>query len=622
MSALTVLIPTLDEEGNIEELIANARKHAQSIVPETEILVVDGGSADRTREFAEKAGAVVVRQAAPGYGAALREGFARASGEFILTLDADLSHPLDFFPKFWERRADADLIVASRLVPGGGATMPLSRRILSRILNWGFGLLFGLPIRDQSSGFRLYRAAVVKGLKLEARDFDVLQEILIKLHQKGVRMLELPFHYEPRKSGSSKARLMRFGRSYWRTINALWPDDFDAKPWLAAILGGSLLLRLAGLVYWNIFLNDGSVYRINPYDDYLTRARALLGGVNMGVEEIFRPPAYTYFLLGFLKAFGERLILIQLVQCAMAAAVGYFIYRLAVRWSGRRVFGLAAAAFWSVNIFSIYFAPHIMSENLFVFLLVALFAAWEAAVAARSLPGALGVGLLAGVVCVTRWQLLGFLPFFGLLEAWRLGRKDGAKAAVLVLACALGAATVVGAWGLRNQRKHGRFALAGPQKGWNFYEGLTLDVDEQYRRPYWMGDEQKALGLDKDLFKADEYFWAKGWAELAQNPAQAALIVGGKALKFWRLAPYPPHPRFFRWAAGAFYFVLFTFALYGAVYAARRGSWIWGVVLWIAYVWALHTLFFSGIRYRFPLDPFFSVLAGVGLGAFVRGEDA
>src|SRR5439155_8343658 len=195
---LTILVPVLDECDNVATLLPRLRRVLEGLQCRHEILVVDGGSRDRTVEVARELGAQVLRQRAPGYGGALREGFAAATGRYVLTLDADLSHDPDFVVKLWQARNAADVVIASRYVRGGVAYMPLRRKVLSRTLNRFFALGLSLPVRDLSSGFRLYRPAALHELYLTRRNFDVLEEILVKAYAAGYRVLEMPFTYYPR----------------------------------------------------------------------------------------------------------------------------------------------------------------------------------------------------------------------------------------------------------------------------------------------------------------------------------------------------------------------------------------------------------------------------------------
>lgn len=226
---LTIIIPALNEAGNISELLRGVRERVGKKALSFELLVVDGGSKDDTVQKAENAGARVLRQKTPGYGDALARGFESAAGEYVLTMDADLSHPVEVFDVLWKNRSKYDLVIASRYVRGGRADMPFYRYVLSRALNFVFSKLLSVPVKDLSSGFRLYKGNLLKAMKIESRDFDVLEEILVKFITGGHKVGEVPFHYRPRKSGSSKARLFRFALSYLTTLGKMMSLK-DSKP--------------------------------------------------------------------------------------------------------------------------------------------------------------------------------------------------------------------------------------------------------------------------------------------------------------------------------------------------------------------------------------------------------
>ena len=215
---LAVIIPAWNERENIENLVPAVQKVVSGLGIRAEILVIDGGSRDGTSEAAARLGARALPQQERGYGGALMAGFASATAPYVVTMDADLSHPPTFIADLWARRDQAELIIASRYVPGGKAVMSHFRRLLSRILNLVFRVALRLPARDLSSGFRLYRQEVLKQLHLESRDFDVMEEILVLVHRQGGRILEVPFQYMPRLSGSSHAKLIRFGWAYLKTL--------------------------------------------------------------------------------------------------------------------------------------------------------------------------------------------------------------------------------------------------------------------------------------------------------------------------------------------------------------------------------------------------------------------
>jgi SAM-dependent methyltransferase len=100
--------------------------------------------------------------------------------------------------------------------------MPLGRYLLSKILNRVFSRGLSLRTRDMSSGYRLFNARAVRAQPFAARDFDIVQEILVRAYAKGWRVLEVPFQYKPRRHGSSHARVLKFGLAYIRTFRSLW----------------------------------------------------------------------------------------------------------------------------------------------------------------------------------------------------------------------------------------------------------------------------------------------------------------------------------------------------------------------------------------------------------------
>ena len=219
---LTIIIPALNEAGNIGPLITRCRATIAQLGVNAEILVVDGGSKDGTVEEATQAGGRVIPQEGRGYGGALRTGFQAARGRHVQTMDSDLSHEPEVIASLWSARDRADIVIASRYVPGGGAEMPRFRAILSRILNITFTTAFRLPVHDISSGFRLYRRSTLERISFHASDFDVLEEILILIFNAGGTITEVPFQYRPRQAGKSHAKLFKFGLAYSRTFYAMW----------------------------------------------------------------------------------------------------------------------------------------------------------------------------------------------------------------------------------------------------------------------------------------------------------------------------------------------------------------------------------------------------------------
>lgn len=221
-ATLTVLIPAWNERENLEALLPSLKQVLGRLVTPTEIIVVDGGSVDGTPEAARRHGARVVQQTERGYGGALLAGFAAAQAPYLVTMDADLSHPPVFIEELWRRRDEAEVLVASRYVPGGRAEMSRFRLLLSLILNRTYSWLLAVPVRDLSSGFRMYQRDALLALRPVARDFDFLEEVLVRVYNRGGRVLEVPFHYMPRVTGRSHTRLLKFGWAFLKTLARMW----------------------------------------------------------------------------------------------------------------------------------------------------------------------------------------------------------------------------------------------------------------------------------------------------------------------------------------------------------------------------------------------------------------
>lgn len=219
---LSVVIPTLNEGLNIGPLIERLLRTTQELGLSTEIIVVDGGSKDQTWQVAEGLGARCILQRRLGYGGALIEGFQAAQGEYVLTLDSDLSHPPELLKELWAARSEADVIVGSRFAEGGKSEAPLMRHLLSIILNRVFSTGLSIPVKDISSGYRLYKREALNLTTYRPENFNILQEVLVRAYAGGFSVKEVPLHYEERAYGSSHVSLVKFAVSYLPTFYRLW----------------------------------------------------------------------------------------------------------------------------------------------------------------------------------------------------------------------------------------------------------------------------------------------------------------------------------------------------------------------------------------------------------------
>jgi glycosyltransferase involved in cell wall biosynthesis len=201
---LTVVVPTLNEEGALRLVLPRLKAVFASSGLHVEILVVDGNSTDKTVAVAEAGGARVLTQKGRGLGGALREGLLAANAPWIAVVDADGSHPPEILA----------------YIPGGSAAMGLLRQVLSRALNLVSRVVLRLPVRDASGGFRLYSAELARAACADAsaNDFTIQQELLVAILSRGGKVLEIPFRYEPRLDGASKASAVRLAPAYVRML--------------------------------------------------------------------------------------------------------------------------------------------------------------------------------------------------------------------------------------------------------------------------------------------------------------------------------------------------------------------------------------------------------------------
>ena len=218
---LSLVLLVRNEGENLKSLLPGLISTLDSLGSSFEIVVIDGASTDDSIAVARGFGCRVISQQGTGYGDAFQLGLQESRGEMILTVDADMSHPPDYVQALLDAMSDNDLIIASRYVHGGRYEMPRHRALLSRFLSLITRTLFHLPIKDCSSGFRLYRAAFFRGIELRANNFDILIEVLVRGAQQGARLTEVPFRYMNRRVGISKARVLQFIPGYLQTIARL-----------------------------------------------------------------------------------------------------------------------------------------------------------------------------------------------------------------------------------------------------------------------------------------------------------------------------------------------------------------------------------------------------------------
>lgn len=219
---LSVVIPCFNEKPNILRFDRELLAPLKSLGIPFEVLAVDDGSNDGSfealRELALRAPqvSVLAHSSNRGLGASLRTAFRECSGDWIATLDADLT----FAPKqiaallSARDKTGADLIAGSPFLKGGGyAGVPWSRKFPSLILNAFYRGLFDRRFTSYTPLFRLYRAAHLKAMPLRAEGFEINAEIAARFIQSRLRLAETPVLLTERRQGTSKLnRLRELGR--------------------------------------------------------------------------------------------------------------------------------------------------------------------------------------------------------------------------------------------------------------------------------------------------------------------------------------------------------------------------------------------------------------------------
>ncbi len=208
-----ICLPTYNEKDNVGPIVEGILAAA----PDVEILVIDDGSPDGTGELADAIAArdgrvhVLHREKKEGLGKAYLAGFdwALARGHaLVLEMDADFSHDPRYLPALLAKAREADLVLGSRYVPGGGTVnWGIPRKILSRGGSLYARTILGVPIRDLTGGFKCFRREVLEGIDLasvQCSGYAFQIELTYRAIRRGFRVAEVPIVFADRRVGQSK----------------------------------------------------------------------------------------------------------------------------------------------------------------------------------------------------------------------------------------------------------------------------------------------------------------------------------------------------------------------------------------------------------------------------------
>ncbi len=208
------VIPTYNEAGNLPVIVESIRRH----VPELDILVVDDNSPDGTGKVADE-----LAQASGGRVSVLhrarKEGLGRAyvfafrhvltlDYDFVVHMDADLSHDPSFLPGMIEQIENCDVVIGSRYIRGVNVVgWEFHRLVLSKFATLYVQTVTGLPLSDATSGFRCWRMSALRKIGLEslsAQGYLILVEMAYWAYRQGMKISEFPIVFYERRAGQSK----------------------------------------------------------------------------------------------------------------------------------------------------------------------------------------------------------------------------------------------------------------------------------------------------------------------------------------------------------------------------------------------------------------------------------
>ena len=231
---VAVVVPTYNEAGSLPELV---RRLFSLNIPNAKLIVVDDGSPDGTGRIARELSqdldgrlVLIERHEKLGLGTAYVAGFSRAleeGAEYVLQMDADLSHAPEYVPALLEMLREADVVVGSRYAPGGGSeeTWGVLRRLLSLAGNFGIRAIVGLKVKDATSGFKGFRGSVLKSLDLSlfrCKGFGFQAEVAYVCERRGYRVVEYPIVFTSRASGQSKMSVSIALEAIWHLLPLRW----------------------------------------------------------------------------------------------------------------------------------------------------------------------------------------------------------------------------------------------------------------------------------------------------------------------------------------------------------------------------------------------------------------
>ena len=225
---LSVIIPVYNEVGNIEEIL----KRVKAAKRASEIIVVDDGSRDGTREILKKLDGkdkirVILHEKNQGKGAAVRTGMDAAQGEIMLIQDADLEYDPRDYPLLLQPLEEgiADVVYGSRFLGGPRRVAMYWHMVANKLLTFMTNILYNTILSDMETGYKVFRRKVVDGMKIRAKRFDFEPEFTAKVLKRHYRIYEVAISFNPRDySQGKKIKLKDAFEAVWTLLKYRFVD--------------------------------------------------------------------------------------------------------------------------------------------------------------------------------------------------------------------------------------------------------------------------------------------------------------------------------------------------------------------------------------------------------------
>ncbi|MEW6567399.1 MAG: glycosyltransferase family 2 protein [Chloroflexota bacterium] len=227
--SLSVIVPVYNEKATVATLLDRVRAVALA----DEIIVVDDGSSDGTRQVLEEIACqhpvvkVILHEKNRGKGAAVRTGIQAAAKDLVLIQDADLEYDPRDYPLLLApiQEGNADVVFGSRFLGGPRRTTMFWHMVANKLLTLMTNVLYNSILTDMETGYKLFRREVIQSLPLRSNRFDIEPEITAKLLKRRLRIFEVPITFNPREySEGKKIKLRDAFAAVWTLLKYRFVD--------------------------------------------------------------------------------------------------------------------------------------------------------------------------------------------------------------------------------------------------------------------------------------------------------------------------------------------------------------------------------------------------------------